>query len=686
MIDNDTIVKNFSVLYVEDEADAREELAQFLSRRVKTLYTAADGKQGLEQFIEHRPDIIVTDILMPMMNGLDMAHEIKQISPDTPILITTAFNEADFFLRAIELGIDKYVLKPIKAQKFLTSLVEIAWLLQAQKQLKLSATVFNASADAIAVTDPNNNIVAVNPAFTRITGYGSDEVLGFNPKILSSGRQDKAFYQAMWQDLNRSRHWQGEIWNRRKSGEIFPEWLSISVVADDDDKVIFHVAIFSDITKRKEAEQKLYHLAHYDPLTRLPNRTLLQDRLQQAIILAERDQSHCLSLLFIDLDRFKYVNDIYGHMTGDILLQQVAERIKGCVRGSDTVSRQGGDEFVVLLPQLESKNAAVTVAQHIIHVLEQPFTIQDLEIRIGSSIGISLYPDNGLDVDNLIKTADAAMYAVKETGRNNFRFFHEEMNVRLLERIALENALRCALTEQQFALLYQPLFDLESGKIEAVEAMLRWNHPNGQVLEPPEFMPLAEETGFVVMLSWWVMRTAMSQIKQLQGANGSRLAISVSVKQLNTPDFIKQLTQLMNSLQFDPRDLDLEIAEHALLNASEANLATLRQLHELGIGIAINDFGFGYASLLHLNYLPIARLRIDRSFVAYALQNRDSFASINAITAMANSLSLKVTIGDLDHTQQVDLLQQQISANVLVQGYQFCSPLPIEQLQLQFKE
>ena len=681
---NNIILKSFSVLCVEDEADVREELGQFLTRRVKKLYLATNGKQGLELFIKHKPDIVVTDILMPVLNGLDMAKEIKLISPDTPIIITTAFNEADFFLRAIDLGIDKYVLKPIKAQKFIASLEEIAWLLKAQKELKLSATVFNATAEAITVTDPDNCIVAVNPAFVRITGYAGDEVIGFNPKILSSGRQDKLFYQALWHELNVRHHWQGEIWNRRKSGEIYPEWLNISVVTNDEGRVIYHVAIFSDITTRKEAEQKLYHLAHYDPLTKLPNRTLLQDRLQQAIVLAEREHKSVLGLLFIDLDRFKYVNDAHGHMIGDLLLQEVAERLKACVRSSDTVSRLGGDEFVVLLPHLDSSEAAATVAQHIIHSLAQPFILQGNVIKIGSSIGISLYPDNGLDVDNLMKAADAAMYTVKEAGRNSFRFFQEEMNVRLMERIALDNALQAALEGHQFELYYQPLFDFESHEIETVEALLRWNHPDERVLTPDEFLPLAEETGFIIPLGWWVLRTALAQIKPLQERLPKlKVAVNISLKQLNALDFVTQLSELLQEQQFDPHYLDLEIAEFALLNASEANLAALQQLHDLGVSLVINNFGFGYASLLHLNYLPIDRLKIDRSLVANALTSNENFAVINAITAMAESLSLKVTICDLDNSQHIDLLHNQVNTKVLVQGFHYCLPLPIEQLQQQ---
>lgn len=683
MNDSLDILKNFTVLCVEDEDDVREELAQFLQRRVKTLYLASNGKDGFALFTEHRPDIVVTDILMPVLNGLDMSKEIKALSPDTPIIITTAFNETDFFLRAIELGIDKYVLKPVKARKFIGSLQEIAWLLKAKRELKLSAAVFNASTEGITVTDADNKIIAVNPAFLRISGYSSEEVIGRNPNVLSSGRQDRAFYQALWHELKTKRFWQGEIWNRRKSGEIYPEWLNINVVTDEEDKVLFHVAVFSDITARKQAEQKLYHLAHYDPLTKLPNRTLLQDRLQQAIAQAERHKNPKLALLFIDLDRFKLVNDTHGHMVGDLLLQEVASRLKATVRSSDTVSRIGGDEFVILLPELDNADDAAAVAKHIIESLIKPFLLHDKDVHIGSSIGISLYPDDGGDVTTLMKTADAAMYTVKEAGRNHYRFFHAEMNARLIEKVALENALRNALQHQQFELHYQPLFDLKTNKVEAVEALLLWHHPDGRIRLAQEFVPLAEETGLIFPLSEWMLSTALTEIKTLQVQNSKplKLAINISGKQLAASNFASQLSTLLLEQQFDPQCLELELAESVLLNASETDLGVLKQLHDLGVAIVINDFGFGYASLLHLNCLPIDRLKIDRSFVINSLSDNDNFTAIAAITAMAKSLSLKVTIGDLESAKQMEFIKDQM--DLQVQGQHFCPPMSLSELQQQ---
>ena len=653
------ILKNFTVLCVEDELDVRDELAQFLKRRVKTLYLTNNGEEGLALFKKHTPDIVITDILMPVMNGLDMTKAIKRINPDVPVVVTTAFNDPDFFLRAIEIGVSKYVLKPIEIRPFLTALNEVAWLLRAQRELRISATVFNASAEAIVITDEHNLIISINPAFSLITGYEHDDIIGQNPKILSSGRQDKAFYQAMWEELQREHTWQGEIWNRRKDGEIYPEWLTLSLVTDDNNMPIYHVAIFSDMTMRKAAEQRLYHLAHFDPLTNLPNRTLLQDRLHQAVGQAARSNVP-LALMFIDLDRFKYVNDTFGHLVGDLLLQEVSRRLKACVRGSDTVSRIGGDEFVILLPQVNDEEGVAKVAKLILEHLTTVFILQEHEIYIGGSIGIAMYPDNGDDVETLMKAADSAMYSVKESGRNNFQFFHSDMNDRLNERLTMENTFVAALNSGQFELLYQPMFDAAE-KITGVEALLRWNQPSGKVLKPEEFLPLAEETGFSLQLGKWVLETALVQMKMQQESSGNEnliVAVNVSAKQLASHGFAKYVCSLLKELKFNPHCLELEVSEKSLINASESSFFSLKHLSDVGVSIVVDDFGMGYATLLHLSNLPIARLKIDRSLMKNAENsNKDTFAVVSAIIAMANSLSLKVTMDGLENSQQTNLIK-----------------------------
>ena len=578
------ILENFSILYVEDEQDVRDELAQFLKRRTKNLHLASNGREGLAAFETLRPDIVITDILMPEMDGLSMAKEIKRLSPETPIIITTAFNEADLFLKAIEIGIEKYVLKPIQPAKLLVSLTESAWLLKALKDLRLSATVFDASSEAILVTDPDNVIMAVNPAFKKITGYEDEDVLGKNPKILSSGQQDKSFYQKMWQSIKELGHWEGEIWNRRKNGEFFPEWLTITVVRDENQELIYHVALFSDITSRKQNEQRLYRLAHYDALTELPNRILLEDRLEQAILQAQAQKNIAVSVLFIDLDRFKVVNDTLGHYVGDILLQHVAGRMQACVRGTDTVARLGGDEFVVVLSNMEHGEDAAGVARKIINSISTPFQIQSNDLSIGCSIGISVYPHNGDNAQTLMKHADTAMYRVKEAGKNDYQFFHHDMNVRLFERLTMENSLRLAIQKNELELYYQPVFDMEKNSVSAVEALLRWNHPTLGLILPDRFLPLAEEVGLMVALGDWILNTATAQIKPLQdnGFPNLRLAINLSAHQLKIPGLLRSVTSILEKQNYNPQLLEFEIKESTLLHYNSDMIAVLNQLKNTG--------------------------------------------------------------------------------------------------------
>ncbi len=673
------------MLCVEDELDVREELAQFLNRRVKALYLGSNGQEGLALFKEHRPDIVVTDILMPVMNGLDMTKAIKKINPDVPIIVTTAFNEPDFFLRAIEIGVSKYVLKPVEIRRFFESLQEVAWLLRAQRESRISATVFNASAEAITITDENNLIIAINPAFSLITGYSSDEIIGKNPKILSSGRQDSEFYKIMWDELQLTHKWQGEIWNRRKNGEIYPEWLTLSLVTDDDNVPVYHVAIFSDMTLRKSAELRLYHMAHYDPLTNLPNRTLLQDRLYQSIAQAARNKD-MLALLFVDLDRFKYVNDSFGHLVGDLLLQEVSCRLKSCVRVSDTVCRLGGDEFVILLTQVADSDGVAKVAKQVLAHLTTVFVLQEHEIYIGGSIGIAMYPDNGDNVEMLMKAADSAMYAVKEAGRNNFHFFHNEINKRLNERMVMESTFVAALNNNQFELFYQPMFD-SGNHILGVEALLSWNQPDGNMLMPDKFLSLAEDTGFILPLGKWVLRTALTEVKEQQKHTGHgklKVAVNVSAKQLASHDFSLYLDNLLNELKFDPRCLELEISEKILVNATESSFFAINHLHDLGVSIVVDDFGMGYATLLHLSSLPIDRLKIDRSLMLTdKFSEKDTFSIVSSIIAVANSLSLKVTLGGLETDQQANMVEG--CESIQMQGFHLSVPLSISELEAELQ-
>lgn len=675
------LLKTVSVLFVEDDADVREQLSQFLKRRVGTLYVAENGQEGLEVWRQHKPDVVVTDIMMPVMDGLKMAELIRQENHSVPIIVTTAFNDANFLLKAIDLGIDKYVIKPVNTALLLRAIQKGAWMARAEMEMQLASTVFDASSDAIMITDARNLIIAVNAAFCEITGFREEEAIGQTPAILSSGKHDANFYRDMWQQLKETGRWSGEIWNRRKNGEIYVEWLTLNTVKNDRDETSHYVAIFADITEHKQAEEHVHHLAHYDALTDLPNRTLFSDRLGQALIQAQRNHGRA-AVMFLDLDRFKVINDTLGHSIGDLLLQEVAARLTGCVREGDTVSRLGGDEFVVLLPELRDAEDAYVVAQKLLAAAALPFELHGHELHISASIGISFYPDDGASAEMLMKNADVAMYRAKEMGRNNYQFYHADMNARSFERLTMETSMRRALEREQFELYYQPRYEMPEGRIVGVEALIRWHHPDLGLVLPAQFIPLAEETGLILPIGEWVLRAAATQGKAWQQAGLPPLfmAANVSARQFRQTDFAGKVGQILQDTGFDPCWLELELTETTLMKHSEESVESLSKLKAMGIRIAIDDFGTGYSSLGYLKRLPVDILKIDRSFVSDVTVSLDDAAIVEAIIAMARSLGLHVVAEGVETAEQAKFLKAHKCEEM--QGYYFSKPLPVDQLLL----
>lgn len=678
--DDIDLMKNISVLYVEDDADIRRHLSEFLRRRVGKLYIAANGQEGLELWRQHRPEVVVTDIMMPVMGGLKMAELIQRENPSVPIIVTTALNETESFLKAIDLGIDKYVIKPINTELLLHAIQKSAWGVKAGLEIQLAATVFDASSDAIFITDSDNRIISVNAAFCEITGYSAQEVIGQTPAILNSGRHNAEFYHVMWRDLLETGRWNGEVWNRRKNGEIFAELLTINAVRNYRGEISHYVSIFADITEHKQTEEHVRHLAHYDALTNLPNRTLFNDRLGQALINAQRDNGKA-AVMFLDLDRFKNINDTLGHGIGDLLLQEVAARLTGCVRQGDTVSRLGGDEFVVLLPELNDEKDARLVAQKLLNAAAFPMVLEGHELHISASIGISYYPMDGANAEALMKNADVAMYRAKEEGRNNYQFYHASMNARSFERLAMETSMRYALSRGEFDLYYQPRFALPEGRIVGAEALIRWNHPDLGMVSPGLFIPLAEETGLILPIGEWVLEQVAAQGKAWQQAGFPplSLAVNVSARQFRRVDFAAKVLQILRNSGFDPHYLELELTESTLMTHAEENIETLKKLSALGIRIAIDDFGTGYSSLSYLKRLPVDILKIDRSFVSEVPDNRDGAAIVEAIIAMAHSLGLHIIAEGVETAEQLEFLQMRKCNEI--QGYHFSYPLPVEQFE-----
>ena len=556
---------------------------------------------------------------------------------------------------------------------------------QAEQWERIAATAFE-SQQGMFITDAAGVILRVNQAFTEITGYSAEECIGQTPKLLSSGRHDAAFYTAMRQSLERQGSWQGEIWNRRKNAEIFPEWLTISAVTDNEGRVTHYVSTLADISLRKAAQEEIQKLAFYDALTRLPNRRLLQDRLRTAMAASARS-GHQGALLFIDLDNFKTLNDTLGHDMGDCLLQQVAKRLLACVRDRDTVARLGGDEFVVMLAGLDKRpQEAATqsriVGEKILAALNQPYDLAGSEYLNTPSVGITLFGGQQDAIEELMKRADLAMYDAKATGRNTLRFFDPQMQALVTARVALERDLREALQRQELFLCYQPQID-QAGRIVGAEALVRWRHQQrGQVL-PAEFIPLAEETGLILPLGLWVLETACAQTTVWAAQAGREeftVSVNVSARQLRQPNFVEQVLGVLASTATNPRNLKLELTESMLLDNVHEIIAKMTELKEHGVGFSLDDFGTGYSSLSYLKRLPIDQLKIDQSFVRDLLGDPNDEAIARTIVALGGSLGLEVIAEGVESVEQRDVLATQGCHTY--QGYLFSRPLPLAEFEV----
>ncbi|WP_341676339.1 PAS domain S-box protein [Niveibacterium sp. SC-1] len=555
-----------------------------------------------------------------------------------------------------------------------TTATDITERRQSEEELRLAATVFENSVEAILVADKDRRVLRVNRAFTEVTGLRADEVLGQSTAILGSGRHDSEFYASIWQAIADNGFWQGEVWNTRKNGKPFPEWLSISAVRDAQGDTTHYVAVFSDITERKANEARIAYLAHHDPLTGLPNRTLLQDRLQIALIRANRERS-MVGLLFLDLDRFKTINDSLGHHAGDRLLQSIAERLRKCVRESDTVCRQGGDEFIIVLQDLVDPESPARVAEKILARITEPFEIDGHMIGTSFSIGIAIYPNDGHDADALMKNADTAMYHAKEGGRNTYRFFTEAMTANALERLQLENGLRQALERNELMLHYQPQVSLTDGSVVGAEALIRWHNPQLGFVPPGRFIPIAEESGLIMPIGEWVIREACRQARQWadEGLPPITMAVNLSALQFRRGDIVATVRKALAETGHDPQLLELELTESLLMENAEEVMSAIKRLKSLGIRLSIDDFGTGYSSLAYLKRLEVDRLKIDQSFVRDVPGDLDDAAIVRAVVQLGSSLKLEVIAEGAETAAQVAFLSAEGCREA--QGYYYCPPV-----------
>ncbi len=547
---------------------------------------------------------------------------------------------------------------------------------QADESLQLAAMVYEHSSEAMMICDADNNIIAINAAFTQVTGYRADEVLGRNPRLLTSGRHDESFHEEFWNILKATGQWQGEIWNKRKDGTLYAESLIVNTIRHPDGSVHRYVAQFSDITEKKESETLIWQQANFDALTNLPNRRMFRDRLQQDIKKSKREHLP-LAILFIDLDHFKEVNDTLGHDKGDILLIEAARRIRACVRDCDTVARMGGDEFTVTLSELDDPGRIEYIAQHIISTLSSPFQLGHEQVFVSASIGITLYPNDASDIDELFKHADQALYVAKGAGRNRFSYFTPALQIAAQARMRLSNDLRGALADQQFRLYFQPIVHMATRQIHKAEALIRWQHPQRGLVNPNEFISLAEAIGLIVPIGDWVFREAARFVKKWRTEHDDNFQVSVNQSPLEfqrkDPSLMQRLAYLQE-LSLPGTAMVVEITEGLLLDASTEVYAKLMHLRDAGIQVALDDFGTGYSSLSYLKKFDIDYLKIDQSFVRNLAPGSSDMALSEAIIVMAHKLGLKVIAEGVETQEQFSLLQA--AGCDYGQGYLFSHPLP----------
>lgn len=672
------------LLYIEDDPADFLLVTRHLQRQgMQAEVTRIDDQTGLSAALaEPHWDAVLTDYKVPGMDFRETLTLLQERVPDTPLILISGSVGEETAVELLKQGIWDFILKDNLVR--LCPSLERCFRDREQQQirqqtdarLRQAATVFENTRDGVIISDLNGTILAVNKAFTEITGYSEAEVLGQNPRILQSDRQGPEFYHALWASLTQSGQWQGEIWDRRKNGEPFPAWMTISAVYDAQGIPSHYVGVFSDISQLKRSEERLAHLAHYDPLTDLPNRLQLQIRLAHALEQAERHRRQ-VAVLFIDLDRFKTVNDSLGHIIGDQLLVDVARRLSARVAGEATLGRFGGDEFLLLLEFIDTPETASDMAQSLLDTLTDPFPLSGSnEVYIGASIGISIFPDDGVTAADLLRDADTAMYQAKENGRNRFCFYTAAMNANMLAQLEIEAGLRRALERNELVLHYQPKADLRSGQICGAEALLRWQRTDS-VLEPPGvFIALAEKTGLIVPIGTWVIEEACRQLRIWRDAGwlDLQVAVNVSERQFYSGDLLDIVTAALTRHQVPGTSLELEVTESMLMADPEQTIDILRSLKRIGVKFSLDDFGTGYSGFSYLSRFPVDSLKIDQSFVRDIVTDPDSAMIAVAIIELAHRLRLKVVAEGVETEAQLGYLQKRECDEM--QGYFFAKPMP----------
>jgi diguanylate cyclase (GGDEF)-like protein/PAS domain S-box-containing protein len=648
--------------------------------RLKTATNGADALKILRQ--PDKPKLVLLDVKMPEMTGIDVLRCMRDDlqTRDIPVILLSADASEQSELAGLHLGADDYLFKPISPNVLTVRVRNHIQRYADRIKLRLAAHVFEHSGEAILISDQHNRIIDVNSAFVALTGYDKSDALGKDPRFLSSGQTEREVYTSMWDAIHKHGFWQGELWDRSKTGDIYPKMATISVVRDGTGNIDFYLASYINISNIKETQAQIQHLAHHDSLTGLPNRLHLQVFLEQSMMIAKR-QSEQLAVMLLDLDRFKNINDTLGHSIGDELLIQVANRIKSSTRKSDLVARLGGDEFVVVLRGDNIQAMAASVAQKICENLQRPFGLAGNNLRTTTSIGIAIYPDNAQHMEGLMKNADMSMYFAKSEGGDGFRFFSAEMNRHAHERMDLENQLHFAVENQQFELYYQPQFSLPDLHLIGVEVLLRWQHPEKGFISPAVFIPLAEETNQIYKIGEWVLEHACEQgvawIRE--GFPLKRISVNVSAKQFQNKHFSELVASVLakTGLPKEKLELELEITETAVMTSPGDAGAILRSFREGGIMVALDDFGQGYSSLGQLKNLPLDRLKIDAAFVrdiSGDMNDKNNGAIAAATIGLAHNLGFQVIAEGVETKEQLAFLIAHGCDEV--QGFYFAKPMP----------
>lgn len=651
------------ILVVDDDQLMRVMLRDTLTTAGFDVTLAEDGDIALHLFTSSRPDLVLLDLVMPGKDGCETCRDLRTLPKGlhTHVLMMTCLDNADSIHHAFEAGATDFIAKPLnpellvhRVRYMLRASQSVNRLAENQARLEMLKVAVDNLPIGITFSDVNGIIIYSNPAEAKMHGYEVSELIGKEARKFSTSDRSRPMNA---EQLREYGVWRRESVNVRKNGEKFAAQLTSIPVRDSDASYLGIIATCEDISRRKEAEEKIHQLAYYDVVTGLPNRSMFLERLHQALSLAQRDRDK-VNLIFLDLDNFKDVNDTQGHDVGDKLLRSVAERLSVCLRDSDVLARLGGDEFVVVCPSGDTQESVATVVQRLLAIFTDPFEIEGRQLYTSASIGIAVYPDDSLDASTLFRCADTAMYQAKSDGRAQFRFFSPELNQKIIQRVALENSLRKGLEKQEFFLHYQPLWDIKTARMSAVEVLLRWQSSDYGLMLPSTFISLLEDSGLIKSVGEWVLRKACIQMREwtMEGNRELKMAVNISGKQLKHPYFLEMLTTIIQETGIDPTNLELEFTESIIMENVENTVEIFRRLKEMGIQLSIDDFGTGYSSLNYLKHFPIDRIKIDKSFVDDVNHNESDAAIIQAIVSMAQSLSLRVVAEGVENSDQLHRL------------------------------